>query len=68
VDRVDVINPYYDYVRPELVDAYITNEWVFIGFCLHSFWQFSQWRSSSVLHIPVRSLENGFNEASWWPF
>jgi len=26
VDRVDVINPYYDYVRPELVDAYITND------------------------------------------
>lgn len=26
VDKVDVINPYYDYVRPDLVDAYITNE------------------------------------------
>jgi len=26
VDKVDVVNPYYDYVRPELVDAYITNE------------------------------------------
>jgi len=26
VDKVDVVNPYYDYVRPELVDAYITND------------------------------------------
>lgn len=26
VDKVDVINPYYDYVHPELVDAFITNE------------------------------------------
>lgn len=26
VDKVDVVNPFYDYVRPELVDAYITNE------------------------------------------
>lgn len=28
VDKVDVVNPYYDYVRPELIDAFITNEWV----------------------------------------
>jgi translation initiation factor eIF-2B subunit beta len=27
VDKVDVINPYYDYVQPELIDAYITNEY-----------------------------------------
>ncbi|KAF8447853.1 hypothetical protein L210DRAFT_3715759 [Boletus edulis BED1] len=26
VDKVDVINPFYDYVRPEMVDAYITND------------------------------------------
>ncbi|PPQ68141.1 hypothetical protein CVT25_014067 [Psilocybe cyanescens] len=26
VDKVDVVNPYYDYVQPELIDAYITNE------------------------------------------
>ena len=26
VDKVDVINPYYDYVAPELLDVYITNE------------------------------------------
>lgn len=26
VDKVDVVNPYYDYVQPELVVAYITNE------------------------------------------
>lgn len=26
VDKVDVINPYYDYVRPDLVDAFITND------------------------------------------
>ena len=26
VDKVDVINPYYDYVGPELVDVFITNE------------------------------------------
>jgi len=25
VDKVDVVNPYYDYVQPELIDAYITN-------------------------------------------
>lgn len=27
VDKVDVVNPYYDYVQPELIDAYITNEY-----------------------------------------
>ena len=26
VDKVDVINPYYDYVHPELLDVFITNE------------------------------------------
>lgn len=26
VEKVDVINPYYDYVHPELVDAFITND------------------------------------------
>lgn len=26
VDKVDVVNPYYDYLRPELIDGYITNE------------------------------------------
>lgn len=26
VDKVDVLNPYYDYIGPELIDAYITNE------------------------------------------
>ncbi|KAH9483886.1 putative translation initiation factor eIF-2B subunit beta [Psilocybe cubensis] len=26
VDKVDVVNPYYDYVQPELIDAYITND------------------------------------------
>jgi len=26
VDKVDVINPYYDYVQPELIDAFITND------------------------------------------
>ncbi|KAK7054638.1 GCD complex subunit gcd7 [Paramarasmius palmivorus] len=25
VEKADVVNPYYDYVRPELVSAYITN-------------------------------------------
>jgi translation initiation factor eIF-2B subunit beta len=28
VDKVDVLNPYFDYVEPELVDVYITNEYV----------------------------------------
>ena len=28
VDKVDVMNPYYDYVGPELVDVFITNEYV----------------------------------------
>jgi translation initiation factor eIF-2B subunit beta len=27
VDKVDVVNPFYDYVRPEMVDVYITNEY-----------------------------------------
>ena len=31
VDKVDVINPYYDYVQPELIDAYITNEYEFLS-------------------------------------
>ncbi|RDX45494.1 eukaryotic translation initiation factor 2B beta subunit [Polyporus arcularius HHB13444] len=26
VERVDVVNPYYDYVSPELVDVFITND------------------------------------------
>ena len=26
VDKVDVVNPYYDYLGPELIDAFITNE------------------------------------------
>ena len=26
LDKVDVVNPYYDYVKPELLDVYITNE------------------------------------------
>jgi len=26
VDKVEVVNPYYDYVQPELIDAYITND------------------------------------------
>ena len=26
VEHVDVVNPYYDYVGPELVDVFITNE------------------------------------------
>jgi translation initiation factor eIF-2B subunit beta len=26
VDKVDVVNPFYDYVQPNLVDAFITNE------------------------------------------
>ncbi|KAI0934636.1 hypothetical protein AcV5_006413 [Taiwanofungus camphoratus] len=26
VDKVDVVNPYYDYVGPELVDVFITND------------------------------------------
>lgn len=26
VDKVDVVNPFYDYVRPELIDAFITND------------------------------------------
>jgi len=26
VDKVDVVNPHYDYVDPELVDAFITND------------------------------------------
>lgn len=25
VDKVDVVNPYYDYVQPELLDVFITN-------------------------------------------
>lgn len=27
VDKVDVINPFYDYVHPDLLDVYITNEY-----------------------------------------
>lgn len=26
VDKVDVVNPYYDYVQPDLIDAFITND------------------------------------------
>ena len=28
VEKVEVVNPYYDYVNPELLDVYITNEWI----------------------------------------
>ena len=31
VDKVDVLNPYYDYVKPELVDVFITNEYVLLS-------------------------------------
>ncbi|KAI5996953.1 hypothetical protein EDD15DRAFT_2194664 [Pisolithus albus] len=31
VDKVDVVNPYYDYDRLEMIDAYIMNEWVIFG-------------------------------------
>lgn len=30
VDKVDVVNPYYDYVSPDLVDVYVTNEYVYL--------------------------------------
>jgi translation initiation factor eIF-2B subunit beta len=26
LDKVSVVNPYYDYVGPEVIDAFITNE------------------------------------------
>ncbi|KAJ7775124.1 hypothetical protein B0H16DRAFT_1408387 [Mycena metata] len=26
VDKVDVVNPFYDYVQPDLIDAFITND------------------------------------------
>jgi translation initiation factor eIF-2B subunit beta len=29
VNKVDVMNPHFDYVRPEQIDVYITNEYVF---------------------------------------
>jgi translation initiation factor eIF-2B subunit beta len=29
MDAVTIVNPYFDYVGPELVHAYITNEYVF---------------------------------------
>ena len=35
VEHVDVVNPYYDYVGPELVDVFITNE------CVHRYHAFS---------------------------
>lgn len=31
VDKVDVVNPYYDYVRPDLVDVYVTNEYAYLS-------------------------------------
>jgi translation initiation factor 2B subunit (eIF-2B alpha/beta/delta family) len=52
VDKVDVVNPYHDYVRPELVDAFITNEWVtkeFLWIAIQHTTQ--QWRPSAVIHI-----------------
>ena len=33
VDKVDVVNPFFDYVRPEMIDAYVTNESVSFAPC-----------------------------------
>ena len=52
VERVDVVNPYYDYVGPELVDVFITNECAFSSLaCLFDladhgqrcWWLYAQW-------------------------
>jgi translation initiation factor eIF-2B subunit beta len=37
VDKVEVVNPYDDYVQPELIDAYITNEFVLSFFSRQKF-------------------------------
>jgi translation initiation factor eIF-2B subunit beta len=38
IDKVEVVNPYYDYLRPELIDGYITNEYVI---CCHCYFDLS---------------------------
>jgi len=32
-DKVDVLNPYYDYVGPKLITAYMTSEWALDDWC-----------------------------------
>lgn len=57
VDKVQVVNPYYDYLHPELINSFITNEYE-----APLYWRmqdtdlrfpFLQWRSPSVFHISV---------------
>lgn len=53
VDKVDVINPYYDYVRADLVHAYITNECVTFPLHLQASDYFPKWRPSADIYLPV---------------
>lgn len=53
VGKVDVINPYYDYVRPDLVYAYITNELVPLSSIDRRLTIPSKRRSPTDIYIPV---------------
>jgi len=64
VDKVDVVNPYYDYVRPDLVDVYVTNEYACLSASLAPFLSpcplvcltySSQRRSPTTIDVPVRA-------------
>jgi translation initiation factor eIF-2B subunit beta len=56
VDKVDVVNPYYDYVRPDLVDVYVTNEYACLFPSPHRLNRYTlQWRSPTTVHVPVRA-------------
>jgi translation initiation factor eIF-2B subunit beta len=58
VDKVDVVNPYYDYVRPELVDVYVTNEYAYfllLSICFPLLTDTLQRRSPTTVDVPVRA-------------
>ena len=47
VERVDVVNPYYDYVSPELIDVFITNE------CVYSSRSAARWADATSLLVVI---------------
>jgi translation initiation factor eIF-2B subunit beta len=56
VDKVDVVNPYYDYVSPDLVDVYVTNEYVrLLPSSLRPDRRNHQRGSPTTVDVPVRA-------------
>jgi hypothetical protein len=37
MDSVEVVNPYFDLVQPDLLSLFVTNEYVFANFTFYTF-------------------------------